>query len=278
MKVELGAAALLLCTAAGCKMDPFLYVPPRTDAYVFELGSDQPEEVVSADRVEQVRVEVDEEVSLGAVYVRGNVQPPRGHILYFHGAGTHLEKQFWRIKRMANLGYDVFAFDYRGFGTSTPLQPTEAGIERDSNAARQWLLDRMGHADRLVYYAHSFGTAAATQRAVLDPPAVLILESPLASVERIKSDATGMDFPLSFIARDTWDTAERVKSIHVPLLIAHGTEDELIRVEFGQEVFANANEPKEFILLEGGQHGDVLPAVQDSYAEFLERHLGGAGP
>lgn len=265
--------ACVLLVLAGCKMDPFLYVPPRTDEYVFEPSSDEPAEAVTEERIERVRIHVDDEISLGAVWVRGNLQPPRGYILFFHGAGTHLDRQFWRIKRLSNLGYDVLGFDYRGFGTSTEATPTERDIGEDSRAALEWLSGRMPDDAKPIYYGHSFGTAAAAQRAVSNPPAVLILESPIASIERLKSDATRMDFPISFIASDTWDTAERVKSIHVPLLVAHGTRDQLIRVEFGLEVFENANEPKELILLEGGEHGNVLPAVQDQYQDFLQRHL-----
>ncbi len=272
MKARVWVTCLVLALLAGCKMDPFLYAPPRVTEYVFEPGAEDPAEAVSADRVEELRLEVNEQVTLGAVYVRAEEQPPRGHILYFHGAGSHLGLQFWRIKRMSNLGFDVLGIDYRGFGVSTDLTPTEAGVGEDTLAALNWLKQRAANGP-IIYYGHSFGTAAATQRAEAHPPAVLILESPLASVEAFKSDATRMDFPLSFIAEDTWDTAGRVRSIHVPLFVAHGTDDQLIRVEFGQKVFANANEPKELVLVEGGQHGDVLPVVQDRYSAFIEKHL-----
>ena len=272
MKSRVWVTCVVLALLAGCKMDPFLYVPPRVTAYAFEPGAEDPAEAVSPDRVEELRLVVNEEVTLGAVYVRAEEQPPRGHVLYFHGAGSHLGLQFWRIKRMSNLGFDVLGIDYRGFGVSTDLTPTEAGIAEDTLAALNWLKQRAGDGP-IIYYGHSFGTAAATQRAEANPPDVLILESPLASVEEFKSDSTRMDFPLSFIAEDTWDTADRVRSIHVPLFIAHGTDDQLIRVEFGQKVFANANEPKELLLVEGGEHGDVLPVVQDRYSEFIDKHL-----
>jgi uncharacterized protein len=267
------ATCLLLALAAGCKMDPFLYVPPRVDAYAFELDAEEPAEAVSAERVEELRIRVNEEVSLGAVYVRAEVQPSRGSILFFHGAGSHLGQQFWRIKRLSNLGYDVLGFDYRGFGTSTNLPPSEAGIGEDSLAALGWLKARSGPGAPIVYYGHSFGTAAATQRAESHPPDALLLESPMTSVEGLERDSTRMDFPISFIAEDTWDTVGRIRTIHAPLFIAHGTADQLIRVELGQEVFANANEPKELLLVEGAQHGNVLPDAQEHYRQFLERHL-----
>lgn len=266
-------ATLMLALAAslpGCSMDPFLYVPKRTAAYVFEPSSDEPEEVVAPGRIERVWIDVDAEIRLGAVLVRAEAQPPRGHVMYFHGAGTHLDAQFWRIKRMSNLGYDVFAVDYRGFGASSDVQPTEEGIEADTRAARAWWLSQLPPGTGLVYYGHSFGGAVATQRAALDPPRAMILEAPFASVEHLRQDSTGIGFPTSFIANDTWDTVARIGQLQLPLLLAHGTADSLIRVEFGQAIFDAANEPKTLILVEGGQHGDLLPRVQEDYRRFLE--------
>ncbi len=268
-RLRILAAFALGAWAASCTLDPFLYVPERTDAYLFEADADVPEEVVDPARIERAWIDVDAEIRLGAVWVRSAQQPPLGHVMYFHGAGTHLDRQFWRVKRISNLGYDVLAVDYRGFGASTHVQPTEAGIDADTRAARAWWLSRLPDDTRLIYYGHSFGGAVAVQRAASDPPLALILEAPFASVERMRKDSTQLDFPTSFIARDTWDTVARMDGLRMPLLVAHGTDDALIRVEFGQAVFDAAHEPKTFLLVEGGVHGDVLPRVQEDYRRFL---------
>lgn len=257
------------CVAA-CSMDPFLYVPLRTDAYDFDPASENPAEVVTPERIERVWIDVDSDIRLGAVWVRAEQQPPLGHVMYFHGAGTHLDKQFWRVKRISNLGYDVLAVDYRGFGASTNVQPTEAGIDADTRATRAWWLQCLPQNTPLIYYGHSFGGAVATQRAAADPPLALILEAPFASVEHMRKDSTQLGFPTSFIANDTWDTVARIGRLRMPLLLVHGTGDELIRVEFGQAIFDAANEPKRLILVEGGAHGDLLPRVQEDYQRFLE--------
>ena len=49
----------------------------------------------------------------------------------------------------------------------------------------------------------------------------------------------------------------RIKDIHVPLLIIHGDRDEVIAYQFGQELFRAANEPKSFWTIEGATHNDL---------------------
>lgn len=268
-----------LCLISGCyKLDPFLYSPKRTDAYVFTPESSDPLKAVTADRIEPLNVRVNDAVSLGAVYVRAAVQPPKGYLLFFHGQGDHIgtSAQFGRVKRLSNLGYDVLAFDYRGFGTSTAVTVTEAGVKEDAAAARAVLVARAAGSPRIIYYGHSFGTAVATQASAEAAPALLVLESPFASIDEMKRDSSQMDFPVEFIASDNWDTAGRIADVHAPLLILHGTADDYVRPEFSALIYERANEPKQRELIEGAQH-DVAeflgarfpPLVND----FVDRYL-----
>ena len=251
-------AAVLALT--GCfSLDPFLYTPGRADTYKLDPVGDTPEETVTADRIEPVTITVNEQVTLGAAYLKGNVQPPRAYVIFFHGKGGTLDGALPRAKRWSNLGYDVLVFDYRGWGTSTNVTPTEPGILEDTKAAHAWMNARIGDAnkDRLVFYGHSLGTAIVTQLAEQEPPTVLILESAFASIRDFETDSSGMDFPVGFIAHATWDTVGRIHNVHVPLLMVHGLADDFVRPEFSKKVFANANEPKQLELIEGAAHSDI---------------------
>src|SRR6185436_20460287 len=93
---------------------------------------------------------------LGAVRVRATGGAPRAHVLFFHGTGNPLDREFDTVKRLANAGFEVLAFDYRGFGVSSDLAPSEAGIEIDSKTALRWYVDHGAPADRIVIYGRSF--------------------------------------------------------------------------------------------------------------------------
>lgn len=267
-------ALLALVALSGCKLDFFIYTPPRVEAYKLEAAGDSPEETVTADRIEPVRITVTPEISLGAAYLKGSEQPPRAHVLYFHGKGGHLDSSFGRAKRWANLGFDVLVFDYRGFGNSTNVEPTEAGIAEDTEAALQYLVSRVGASARIVFYGHSFGTAAGLQRAVLSPPRALILESALVSIQYFVADSSQMDLPDSFFMKASWSGDERIAKLQVPVLLLHGLADDYVRPEGSEALYGEANEPKKLVLVEGADHGTV-PEVMDRTFAGTEGTYGG---
>ncbi|MGQ0507778.1 MAG: alpha/beta hydrolase [Myxococcaceae bacterium] len=255
--------AVLLLTSC-YSLDPFLYQPNTIDQYTFVGASTDPLEDVAADRIEALSIQVSPRVTLGAVYVKAKVQPPRGHALYFHGKGDHLgASQFPRIKRLANAGYDVLGFDYRGFGASTALAPDEAGVDEDTRAVHAYLVGRVGTGD-ILFYGHSFGAAAALQRAVGDPPRWLILEAAFASIQGFVRDSSGTDLPWTFFAHDSWDNVARIGTIQVPVLLLHGQDDDFVRPEFSEKLFAHANEPKQLQLVPGAKH-DVAQSLGAAY-------------
>ena len=98
-----------------------------------------PEETVAPEQIEPVELVVDGQVRLGAAYVKATQQPPRAYVLYFHGICCNLNQHIARPKGLANLGYDVLVFDYRGWGTSSDLEPTEPGLLGSGNG---FALDR----------------------------------------------------------------------------------------------------------------------------------------
>jgi hypothetical protein len=256
-------------------LDPFLYSRTRVDHYTLPAQGDTPEETVAPERIEPVELVVDGQVRLGAAYVKAAQQPPRAYVLYFHGICCNLDVHLARPKGLANLGYDVLVFDYRGWGTSTDVEPTEPGLLEDSRAALAWLSARTGlPANRLVYYGRSFGSAVATQLAVDSPPAALLLESPFSSVQGLVRDSSNMDLPAAFLAEGSWDTEGRVRALQgVPLLLLHGTADDFVRPEFSERLYSVAHEPKQLVWVEGADHDNVPQRLGVEYARTLGNFL-----
>lgn len=271
--MRLSLALLLLLALDGCKLDGFLYAPTRVDGYAFPPAGDTAETTITADRIEPLEVPVTDAVTVQAVYVRAAAQPPSGYVLFFHGKSSHLDLEFHRIKRFSNYGYDVMAFDYRGFGASSNVEPTEEGLGEDSAAVLAVLRARLPENPRLIFWGDSFGTAAAAQRAHADNPRGLILEEPFASLEYFARDASRMDLPGGFVTAAAWDTNARVRDLKaVPKLLLHGTQDDLIDPRNSQLIFDNAQEPRRLVFLEGGVHGKLheVPGYRESIEAFLD--------
>jgi hypothetical protein len=258
-------------------LDPFLYSRTRVEHYTLPAEGATPEETVSPERMEPVELVVNGQVRLGAAYVKSVEQPPRAYVLYFHGICCNLNQHIARPKGLANLGYDVLVFDYRGWGASTDVEPSEPGLLEDSRAALAWLSARAGvPADRLVYYGRSFGAAVATQLAVDAPPAALILESPFTSVQGLVRDSGNLDIPAGYISEGSWDNEGRLPTLRdVPLLLLHGRADDFVRPEFSERLYSVANEPKRLVLVEGADHEDVPQRLGEDYARTLGVFLEG---
>lgn len=269
----------LFCLCAlvfsGCfKLDPFIYVPVRLEKYTLPAEGKTPEETVSKDRIEEVTISVNDEVKLGAAYVRAAVSPPVGYVLVFHGQGGNVDTHLWRAKRLANIGFDALIFDYRGWGASSNVTPTEEGLAEDAAAARAWFENRIGSGvNRLFYYGNSFGTAVVTPFASKTPPKALVLESGFASLEAFKNDSSQMDFPLGFIATAEWATSKRIRDVKVPVLVMHGTADDYVRKEFSEEIYKNANEPKKLILVEGAVHSGIPEVLGPDYEKVIKEFV-----
>jgi len=105
-------------------------------------------------------------------------------VLYLHG-NTSNRGGISRVGTytvLRNLGYHVVTIDYRGYGDSSPLAPTEEGVVEDALASYQWLCGAVGR--RVVVWGHSLGTGVASHMAarLATPPLGIILEAPFNNI------------------------------------------------------------------------------------------------
>ncbi len=88
-------------------------------------------------------------------------------IIYFHG--NAFDRSLFNRRGMCEklrkeLKYDVFTFDYRGFGDSTG-QPTEEGLIRDARYVYDWLHNATNGQRKIYIWGQSLGSAVACQLA-----------------------------------------------------------------------------------------------------------------
>jgi fermentation-respiration switch protein FrsA (DUF1100 family) len=72
--------------------------------------------------------------------------------------------------------------------------------------------------------------------------------------------------------RTQFNSADKIRDYHGPLLQVHGDADTIVPIELGRQLFAAANEPKQFVVLKGVDHNDSrTPQVYRAVREFIER-------
>ncbi|HEY2761113.1 MAG TPA: alpha/beta hydrolase [Pirellulales bacterium] len=179
---------------------------------------------------------------------------PRAVALFAHGNAGNLSHRADLLEKLHQMGVAVLEFDYRGYGRSAG-QPTEAGILADGRAARTWLAKRAGVPEsEIVLMGESLGGAVAVQLASETTARGLVLENTFSSAP----DVAAFHYPWLPVKmmRTKLDSASAIGKYHGPLLQVHGDADTIVPIRLGQKLFEAANEPKQFVVIHGGDHND----------------------
>lgn len=191
----------------------------------------------------------------------------KGTILICHGnvenISTHVKLDLWLI----DAGYNLFIFDYRGYGRSAGT-PDVQGINRDAEAALETLLFTLPRAnhDNIIIFGKSLGGAVAVYTVANSPyknrVKALILDSVFSSYraiarEKIADSVIGwpLQYPLSWLVNDDFSPVKYIRKIApVPIVIIHGTQDGIVPEHHGRILFDAALEPKQFWAINATGH------------------------
>ncbi|MDE1900808.1 MAG: alpha/beta hydrolase [Alphaproteobacteria bacterium] len=188
-------------------------------------------------------------------------------VVFFQGNAGHLGYRNYKVRPWLDAGYGVLMVGYRGFGN--PGEPSEEGLYMDAEAAINAVIAKGVPEGGLVFYGESMGTGVAVQMATEYAAAGLVLESPYTSVPDVGADRYPL-VPVHWLLRDKFDSIDKIKSIHMPLLLLHGEMDQVVPIKFGKKLFAAANEPKQAYYVPDAGHNNVYNLkVQQIVLNFL---------
>lgn len=195
-------------------------------------------------------------VKLNGWFVHSRRDTVAATILYCHGNSGNLTHVRDHAQKLAEQGYDVLVFDYRCYGRSSCKLPDERGINSDAAAAYEYLTrQRRISPERLVIYGWSLGTTAAIDLAARRPCGALIVEAGLSSAGAMaKVKLPWLPRWLYWVGRNQFASLQKIAQVKCPIFVSHGTNDEIIPVEQGQQLFAAARSPKELLLIPGRTH------------------------
>jgi len=196
---------------------------------------------------------------------------PRGILLFLHGNAGNITHRLDSIALFHALDLSVFIFDYRGYGKSSG-RPGERGTYDDAAAAWKYLTrDRQPGTDQIVVFGRSLGASIGAELATHVKPAGLIIESAFTSVADIAAELYRF-LPVRALVRFRYDTKSHIAGISCPLLVIHSADDEIIAVQHGQRLFAEAPEPKDYLEI-FGDHNSGFLLSGSSYTEGLNEFL-----
>lgn len=142
-------------------------------------------------------------------------------ILLLHGSDGNLSDTVDALARLHRAGVNVLAFDYRGYGRSQFVRPSEAHWREDAAWALQYLTETR-HIDPATIVLDGVGLGAnlALETAAAHPElAGVIVETPLENpLGAVLRDARARFVPARLLVRDRYDLGAPAGALAIPLL------------------------------------------------------------
>jgi len=179
-------------------------------------------------------------------------------LLVFHGNAENIAAGLALAARARASGLATALAEYRGYA-GNPGSPSEKGLGLDAEA---WMRTVAARPDvdpgRIVPWGRSIGGAPAVRLAAAGGVAALVLEAPFTSARDLLRDAGAWHlWALSWLGAYRFDQATLVRRVRVPLLVIHGTRDEVAPLAHGRRLYSLAPGARSFVAIEGGGHNDL---------------------
>ena len=195
----------------------------------------------------------------------------RGVILFCHGNAGNISHRLDSIQIFHNLGFNVFIFDYRGYGLSEG-KPTEQGTYFDAEAAWQYLIEKRHITPvDIIIFGRSLGGVVATWLTKRYRPGTLIIESTFISIPDMAAKLYPF-LPVRLISRFNYNALDYIQQVRCPVLVVHSRDDEIIPFSHGQRLFKTANEPKQLLEITG-THNEGFTSSGKLYIDGLNSFI-----
>jgi uncharacterized protein len=186
-------------------------------------------------------------------------------LLFLPGSDGSLADSIPTLASLHNLGINVFAFDYRGYGQSAATRPNQQNMTHDADSAWQYLtVSRHIPAQQIVLYGTGVGASLATHLAASHAASpALILDSPHADLlDAALHDHRSNLVPVRLLFHERFPLAEPLSMLHTPKLL-------LSRTVSQYEAFRTAPDPKRTVELSAPSQA----LYQQSLTRFLDEYV-----
>ncbi|GAA5522338.1 alpha/beta hydrolase [Aliifodinibius salicampi] len=203
--------------------------------------------------------------------------------IFFHGNGLLVGSSpcVQRYQLLREAGFNVLAVEYRGYGISSELTPSEEGVFADGKAGWRYLTQKLSvNPNQIVLYGWSLGSGVATHLASRVQPAGLITEGAFTSLPDVAQDIYPW-IPTFLLMQNRFNNLARAKSLSLPWLMLHSRNDNIIPFSHAKALAAAAENDNLITL--GGSHNTIdqkkaLIALRKFHNRIFRNNLSSISP
>jgi len=192
-------------------------------------------------------------------------------LLYLHGTFRNLYQNLPKIDALRKAGFSIVAVDYRGWGDSTALVPSEATITADTQSAWVEMQRRQPDPAKRVIYGHSMGGAVAVRLASElrygQDYAALVLESTFTRMPDVATAAGFWGRLAGWATTLEFDSISRIDRVDAPVLMIHGSKDKTVPVELGRRLRDAVRSSVQWVEIPGGTHSRLQQEAPELYQQ-----------
>lgn len=202
-----------------------------------------------------------------------NSDPRAPTLLYLHGTFRNLYQNLRKVEALRQAGFAVVAVEYRGWGDSSPIIPSEATIYADANMAWAELVRRQSDPRKRVIYGHSMGSGVAVELASQKRAGAdyggLILESSFTRLPDVASAAGTVGTIASWFATQEFDSLAKIGKVDAPILMLHGTADNTVPIALGRRLYEAAPAGTRWVEFPLGSHSGLDREAPQQYTQAV---------
>jgi len=192
-------------------------------------------------------------------------------VLVSEGNGGNMAYLTKLAELLIECNCSVLLYDYEGYGESEG-SPSLDRVVNDGLAAYDYMAGNLAGNKKVILLGVSLGTGVSCQILTKRKVDAVILSSPFTSLlnmVRLRGGAF-KHVPTLILPRQHLDNVKVLSKPHPPLLIMHGTEDELIPLSEAEALFTAAATPKTFVKLEKAGHNNTFKLTATEYLQALK--------
>ncbi|KAG9450474.1 hypothetical protein H6P81_010439 [Aristolochia fimbriata] len=247
----------------------FAFFPPSPPSYTLNYDIEQKRysipEIPPTSHVDILKLQTRRGQDIVAVYIKN--PKATATLLYSHGNAADLGQMFELFAELSrHLRVNLMGYDYSGYGQSTG-KPSEQNTYADVEAAYKCLTEQYGvREEEIILYGQSVGSGPTVDLASRLPNLrAVVLHSPILSGLRVL-------YPVKrSLWFDIYKNIDKIDLVNCPVLIIHGTADEIVDYTHGKQLWELCKEKYDPLWISGGGHSNL--ELYPAYIKHLKKFV-----